>query len=1085
MSETKQGSRKAREPAPKNEAASVDWAEKLKASMNRPHDEATAEASEYDDLAALLREQLSKSERLTVPEPTSSWVTEEFEAPDDGSKSAEEYSEEDREAVLTEENSVLKPSFERRKRKRECRADLFDDQNHFEEETDEIADDSERLEEPKEEILDLLEQEDETDIEDGNSEEIPDDCEWNDDECVEGNKEPQIECMDSIEEELEYEEYDDERDEDLYEDLYDSYTSDAKSNERITKEILDRAFGEEFVQIPSLQTEEPKQAAPRRSLRVTLQPTSPVTYQPPSVDAWTDDRLNGDSTPLGVGSPHLRDLALENQRLITESENPFGESAQAELSPATEDVPGPTLPTDGASAVDLAEKKQPRQVSAPQIHIPLQLGLDDISPTVPRPDPSKPRKAEKNTRVPDVGEGKPGDYTARMAHNREEEAALGDTELFMRLGYEEELRRTDEQSRLEQLHVDADTHRHEPTLEIPSVRLDGEYRGREDTAYVEEAYVRGRRRNTARLVIAAVGALVGLFYDLAPTLLALFGESLDTALGTSFGDITPDKLPYYIPVGLAWTLLICLPFLSRLGRGLRSLLSFEPTRYAVSSLALIVTFAGGAVAWLVGDPYELPLFCGSALLMLFIASLSELLLTEGEYHGFSVVSTGKTACILTDDPTSASASLKEKTKRDEPFRRERDRRIFTVVRTGRVADYFARTCRYNPYMGRLNYLLPVALLVSIASAGLSLALGGDTLTDGVRAFQTAYLICLPSAYLLSLTLPLCTANAHLRKKGAAIIGSAAPADYAVKESAHLIYPDGDALKALHRMNITLRGDPRSEEYRRIANVVFRLLNTPLADDPILHEEKLDHYRIEISERGEQYLRLYLVDTQKDSATEIMMGSHHALTRRGVRLPRVSMEKQYKKGDGCHVMYLAFNRNFHLAYGVEYRVGRTFGHMVSALNKLGYEVDLSTYDPMFDPSMDGLARLRKHNPVEVVCPENFDSIRKARSGGIVVTGRSLELQYPLGACRSMLAAYRRGYLYSWLSLPAGVAAVALSICFGLTGLLSSALVALWQLMGVGITLWITLATTLSGIAGWESRKDGQRSSKESKDSKKKK
>jgi hypothetical protein len=40
--------------------------------------------------------------------------------------------------------------------------------------------------------------------------------------------------------------------------------------------------------------------------------------------------------------------------------------------------------------------------------------------------------------------------------------------------------------------------------------------------------------------------------------------------------------------------------------------------------------------------------------------------------------------------------------------------VLTAVRTGRVSDYFARTCRYNPYMGRLNYLLPVALLSAIA-----------------------------------------------------------------------------------------------------------------------------------------------------------------------------------------------------------------------------------------------------------------------------------------------------------------------------------------------------------------------------------
>ena len=46
-------------------------------------------------------------------------------------------------------------------------------------------------------------------------------------------------------------------------------------------------------------------------------------------------------------------------------------------------------------------------------------------------------------------------------------------------------------------------------------------------------------------------------------------------------------------MSVALTVLFCLPFLSRLGRGLKSLFDFEPTRYAVSALALLVATAHG------------------------------------------------------------------------------------------------------------------------------------------------------------------------------------------------------------------------------------------------------------------------------------------------------------------------------------------------------------------------------------------------------------------------------------------------------------------------------------------------------------
>lgn len=256
----------------------------------------------------------------------------------------------------------------------------------------------------------------------------------------------------------------------------------------------------------------------------------------------------------------------------------------------------------------------------------------------------------------------------------------------------------------------------------------------------------------------------------------------------------------------------------------------------------------------------------------------------------------------------------------------------------------------------------------------------------------------------------------------------------------------------------------------MADVIFRLLNTPLAVEPTLRDGRIDHFRIEISETDEQYMRLYLVDTENNTTTEIMMGSHNALTRRGVRLPKINMEQRYKKSEGSHVLYLAFNRSFHLAYAVEYRVGRTFAHTVTALSDMGYGVSVSSYDPLVNPDMEGLSRLRKRNPLDVLRPETFESVQKSRSSGLIATGRSLDLLHPLRACRAMLRAYRRDYLLRWLSLPVSIGLSALAICLGKEGLLVSATVALWQLIQLGMTLWVSLASAGSKTLNREPQKD---------------
>ena len=997
MSEPKQGTREALK---KNESASVDWAEKLKASMNQSsEDPPSVETPEYDDLAALLRAQLNQGCSEIMPnndDTASAWgdFTDDVDEPQECDEDAESdeadiraedelYSEEETEGSFYDEyDECIEFHLES--------SDVFEESEHG---TDELAD-----------------------IQNASNEREP-------------LSEDEENRLSDIEE---------------------------KSRDYIHPELSIRLLDEEFAEIPSRFFAEKPPSEPSPT------PASPrlrSEYRRPDTQAWTDDRLNGEPVLTGFAGNRLLDLAKENQRLIGENEQQFREASQ-DTREYREDSPtnGQTLSQvshDGGTS----SSSRNHIFSAPRVYAPLQLNLDDISPT------ARSRMRQQQTREASLAAAderrESEDYTHGMAHKREKESTLGDIELFMDLGYVDVLRRTDEQSRVEQLRVEADKRRRRPTCETTVMSSDEEYGGREDTTRVEECYARARRGNKARLAIAAMGALVGLFYDLIPLILSLFGVGLDEWLGTSLSDLSLTGDPYYAPIGLVWTLLICLPFLARLTRGIRSLVNFEPNRYAVAALALLVTLIGGGIACFVMDPYELPLFCGAALLILTISALAELLVTEGEYRSFSVVSSGKNAHILSDDPTFSTAVLEERLKDADRAEGGRDRRIFSVMQVERVADYFGRTQRYNPYMGRLNYYLPIALLAAVFCAGLSLALGGELLTDGARVFLTVYLVCLPSFYLVAMTLPLFRANTHLQKKGAAVIGAAAPVDYAVrkgKDPVHLIFSDGDALKALYRKDIFLREDPRSEEYRRIAAVVFRMLNIPLAADPILREERLDHYRIEISERGDQYLRLYLVDTEKENATEIMMGSHNALTRRGVRLPRVGMEKQYKKSEGSHVLYLAFNRNFHLAYGVEYRVGRTFGRTVSALNDLGYEVDLSTYDPMFDPSMDGLTRLRKYSRVEVLHPQNYDAIRKARSGGLVATGRNLDLLYPLHACRAMLSAYRRAGLYTWIFIPVSLAAMVVGICYGFTWLMSSALIVLWQLLGMGVTLWVTLVST---------------------------
>jgi hypothetical protein len=348
-------------------------------------------------------------------------------------------------------------------------------------------------------------------------------------------------------------------------------------------------------------------------------------------------------------------------------------------------------------------------------------------------------------------------------------------------------------------------------------------------------------------------------------------------------------------------------------------------------------------------------------------------------------------------------------------------------------------------MGRLNYLLPVALLAAITGAGLAVLRGGSLLYQGIPVFTATYMTCLPSAYLLAMNLPFCLSNRLLRRKGAAVLGTSAAAEYADRGKAHLIFSDGDAIHATNRKDGALRGDANAPEWKSLADVLFLLLDTPLAVEPILKGRTLSHYRIDVLEQGEEFIRLHLIDRESEQAIEVMAGAHDAMTRRGIRLPKKNMEMRYKKTDDSHVLYVAFNRRFHLAYSAEYRVGSTFAHVTKSLAALGHGVSLASFDPLLDPDMKEILHLRPYTTVEVLRPTVHEAAKSSRSSRLLATGRSLDLLYPFAACHCMKRSYRLAHLLCWMAVPVSLCMTLAAVLIGREWLLSSAYVVLWQML----------------------------------------
>ncbi len=724
-------------------------------------------------------------------------------------------------------------------------------------------------------------------------------------------------------------------------------------------------------------------------------------------EACSNDRRDGDRRQ-SLREENDRLLEEEARRAAAAAEDIYTEdsSESLDLNTADNDI--------GRSVSDTSAARRRSRPAVIGFH-PLQIGYEaPTNPTAGRRTVAAILDEEMPIGSSGAAKEKAKDYTASMPGTAPDDVHLRDTALWMDLGYSAEVhhaedRRAAERARTEKSSF-ADSVEEDPT--VTPAPDDEEYGGRVHTDRALARHRTDRLERFIRLGIAAAGLFLAVLWDILPSIFSASGMQNTTLQG-----------PFYPIIGLLLTWVICLPFLTRIGRGIAGLCHFSPTRYSVTALSLAVhtLYTGLCIGVSAVSTDFLPLFGGLPLFALTVAAFSEMVEAAADWDAFGVVSAGRAVSVLTDEDTPASAS--------DPAQSAvggRSMASLTVLRTALTDRVFARMSAYNPYMGRLNYLLPAALGVAIVSAGLSLARGGALLSDGARIFTVVFLAALPAAYLIALSLPLFRVNRHLRPRGSAVIGSAAAEEYSIDSAAEprkIYFSDKDIITAARRKEITLRAEDTgglpAAHWRRMANRLFYLLQSPLSEERPLEDdgspEALDHLHVEIAETADHYMKVYLMDNTPGarSTVEVMMGSHEALSRRGIRLPRRTMETVYCKTEDSHVLYLAFDGFFRIAYATEYRPSRAFRALAEGCARCHARPVLASYDPMITPALLSEPRFAPLAGLDMVRPDCVEVPRRRCASGVVTLGGGRELLPPLLATQQMRRCYRLGHGFAWL------------------------------------------------------------------------
>lgn len=621
-----------------------------------------------------------------------------------------------------------------------------------------------------------------------------------------------------------------------------------------------------------------------------------------------------------------------------------------------------------------------------------------------------------------------------------EEVSDTDVEMLLRLGYGTSLRRTVGDARVERIRQEnIEKESVDPRAKTPFAYRKKEYGGRAMTASTQKAYARDRSVCLARIFYTLILALIMLIYDELPLIIDM-QVPLKAELSGFVGSV------YYPLLGIALLLVSVIPSLPLLFSGTVSALRLEPSIYTLPAVAIIAS-AVNNVGYLFHESSDIPAFFGvAALCILLIALVSDLALLKAQELAFSVVSSGKEKFLLANV---------EQFSVDNDGGSDGD--SYHVRRTAEVGSYFARTAKYSKVHAFLNYIIPISLGASVIAGGLALLSGGGGLTFALRSAATAYFLMTPGLFALGTALPLLFANKTIFSHGCAVIGEAAADDYSPDtrfgKGKKIFFSDGDALTAAYVKRISLRGDADTEHYVALANKLFYVLGGVLSPEyqgAAAQTPDVSDVNIEIAESREHYLKLYMIDG--DESVEIIMGSYDRLTRSGVKLPNENMEKIYNddKRDRLAV-YLAFDGQFRLAYSIQYKLSAKFRRTAKQLIRMGFAPSIETYDPMVTPQMlaEIYARDILGSELEICRADHFDGARPARSCGIVATGNSLRLFYPLACCEQMRRAYGKLKGLTTTLACVGFAAISVILLTNTLVFLRPWMVTLWQILFGGI------------------------------------
>jgi hypothetical protein len=510
------------------------------------------------------------------------------------------------------------------------------------------------------------------------------------------------------------------------------------------------------------------------------------------------------------------------------------------------------------------------------------------------------------------------------------------------------------------------------------------------------------------------------------------------------------SLPFLFPLlSLVCLSLTVLLSHKQLNAGMRTFFKFAATPYSAPALLTPFLLAYGVLQILFPTAGMLKVAFPAAVLFLLV-TIADVCRLVGEMRSFTILSTEEEKNVLVP-----AATRKKKLRYGDKIVKIVNDDVgdaFYRVQTAKETTGFFR--RFNTMDAAVR---PFSILISLSFAmsflggiGYSVFVNPDPL-QSLSMAMAVLTVSAPVGAVFSFFYPLFRANALLHKKNCTLVGEESVTELAQPKT--VIFDDCDMYVAQKCNEIAVRQSDDFKEDLLIAGILFRRLASTLSGigktSPKVKDGDPPVTIVRISNHG--------IEAVINNSHHVLAGNAEFLQKGGVRVPKETMDKAYRRIGNVSVMYVAINSVLKLSYELEYRTYRSFEEMAVQLADHKTAVAIHSYDPNLNDSFLQSSRIDTAEPVRVIKPGKYESnaILELSDSGAVSLGGEERIVHPLYAAKKAHSATRFALIFQLVATLLGFIAATVSAC-ALHVTLSPLIIGAYHLLCILISTIVTRA-----------------------------